>query len=104
ADGAFNVWDIRTGELKGAIDGKASVSCVAFNPGGHIAATGSADRTVRIWNVTSGELIRTLPGHDSTVSSVAFSPDGKLIASGSWDKAVTLWDASTGTLARTLQS
>jgi WD40 repeat protein len=42
-----------------------------------------SDRTVKLWRVADGALLRTLEGHAGSVNSVAFSPDGSLLASGS---------------------
>lgn len=76
-----------------------SVSSVAFSSSGLIA-TGSWDRTIRLWNASTGVHQRTLTGHTEWVSSVAFS--GWLLATGSGDGTVRLWDSSTGQLLRTL--
>ena len=56
-----------------------NVRSVAFSPDGSQIVSGSIDRTVRIWDVASGEELAILSGHDSYVSSVAFSPDGSRI-------------------------
>jgi WD40 repeat protein len=67
------------------------VSSVAFNPDGTRIASGSFDKTVRLWDTASGELLATLTEHEGAVISVAFSPDGTRIASGSDDRTVRLW-------------
>ena len=75
---------------------------MAFSPDGNTIASGSSDKTIRLWDVASGNTIRTLTGHTTNVYSVAFSPDGNKIASGSSDKTIWLWDAVSGNTIHTL--
>jgi hypothetical protein len=88
-----------TGTLTGHTD---VVTSVAFSPDGRLLASGSADKTIKLWEVASGSLVRTLSGHTNYVKSVAFSPDGRLLASGSADKTIKLWEVASGSLVRTL--
>ncbi|GET38293.1 serine/threonine-protein kinase [Microseira wollei] len=73
----------------------SGVNSVAISPDNQILASGSDDKTVRLWNVETGEAIATLFGHTNFVQSVAFSPDGTILASGSDDKMIKLWDLQT---------
>lgn len=59
-------------------------------------ATGSGDKTARIWDTETGTPKVTLSGHTGWVLCVAWSPDGKSLATGSMDKSVRLWDPETG--------
>ena len=73
------------------------VHSVAFSPDGAKIVSGSIDKTLRLWNATTGESIgKSLYGHEHWISSVAFIPNGEKIVSGSYDGTIRLWDATTG--------
>ena len=59
-------------------------------------------KTVRLWDVNTGRLLRILTGHTDDVMSVAFSPDGETLVSASWDGTIRLWNPRNGKLKRTL--
>jgi ribosome assembly protein 4 len=59
-------------------------------------ATGSGDKTARIWDTETGTPKYTLSGHTGWVLCVAWSPDGNILATGSMDKSVRVWDPATG--------
>ena len=79
------------------------VNGVSFSPDGKNIASGSGDRTVKIWETQTSKCIKALQGHTHDVSSVSFSPDGKYIASGSHDKTVKIWEVQTSNCITTLE-
>ncbi|RCJ14496.1 hypothetical protein A6S26_10270 [Nostoc sp. ATCC 43529] len=78
------------------------VLSVAISPDGRTLASGSLDKTIKIWNLTTGQEIRTLNGHSDWVSSVAISADGRTLVSSSSDSTIKIWNLTTGQEIRTL--
>ena len=71
-----------------------------FRPDGEIFATGSQDRTVRLWDANIANLLRVriFTGHTGGVNSVAFAPDGQTLITGSPDGTVLLWELTPGSV------
>src|SRR5262249_55573738 len=64
-----------------------------FSPDSKRFLSASQDRTLRLWDVSTGELIAVLRGHEGPIPGLAISPDGSTIASASEDHTIRLWDA-----------
>ncbi|BAZ87750.1 WD40 repeat domain-containing serine/threonine-protein kinase [Dolichospermum compactum] len=98
-DRTVRVWKLEDGNfhLLTTLSGHTwAVLTVAFSPTHpNLLATGSGDNTIKLWDVSTGELISTLSGHSWSVVAVAFSADGETLISGSWDKTVKIWQIST---------
>ena len=67
-----------------------------LQPGRQASVRGGWDNTIKLWDLATGDAIRTLQGHHGFVEEIAFRPDGQQLASVSEDKSVRLWDPVTG--------
>ena len=67
-------------------------------------ASSGDDQTVKLWDIHTGQCLKTLRGHTSWVRSLTFSPDNSILASGSEDETIKLWDIKSGECLKTLRS
>src|SRR5262249_27401977 len=72
------------------------VSSVSLSRDGRLALSGSADRTLRLWEVATGQCLRVLGAHTEWVTCVSLSADGTRAISGSADHTLRFWDVATG--------
>ena len=80
-----------------------SIYCISITPDGNKAITGSSDRTVREWNLRTGECEKILAGHTVYVQSVDYSFDAKLAISGDFFGGIILWNLENSSVVRQLQ-
>jgi hypothetical protein len=76
---------------------------VALSADGTHAVSGSEEGTVKVWDVGTGALLRSIDAHQDSVRGVAIAPDGMRLASGGEDETAKLWDATSGALLLTLK-
>ena len=122
SDGTLRLWDLESGQTLRTLEGhtreasavaatpeslfkvdKDRVSALAMTPDGLRAVLGSPDGTLRLWDLESGQRLRTLEGHTREVSAVAVTPDGRRAVSASEDQTLRLWDLGSGQTLRTLE-
>ncbi|MFW9966737.1 MAG: WD40 repeat domain-containing protein [Candidatus Thorarchaeota archaeon] len=102
-DRVVKLWNIRTGELLGKLEGHTyPVLALAFSPDGSRLVSGSGDTTLRIWDVENRTEVNHLKGHSLYVVTCDWSPDGKRIISGEVDGTIAVWDAESGNLLQRL--
>ncbi len=104
-DGKARLWELRTAaEIAVFHGGHASpinyqdiqfVNVASFSPDGSRVVV-AAGLTAGIWDVSTGEEIAILRGHDADINSVDFSPDGKQVLTASLDHTARIWNAETG--------
>ena len=79
--------------LKGHTD---QILTIALSPDGKTVASGSSDKTIRLWDTNTLKIKFTLTGHTEDIRALAFTPDGLTLASGCRDGSIYLWDTLTG--------
>ncbi len=114
-DATIRIWNLVDGsELKVLRGHNYSVNSIAFSPDGKLLVSGGGsdfgkppydDKVVRIWDVATGKLLRTLEGHTSSITCVAFAPDGNHVLSGGGDgdHTIRVWNVHNGQLLRVLR-
>ncbi|KLU02048.1 High-affnity carbon uptake protein Hat/HatR [Rhodopirellula islandica] len=102
--GELMLWKVSDGSLIREIPNPHgdTVLCVRFSPDGKILATGGADQMIKLWDIESGSLIKTLEGHTHHVTSIAWNLNGRQLATASADASVKIWNIETGQATRTI--
>ncbi|KAL5489979.1 LIS1 [Sanghuangporus weigelae] len=124
-DHTGRIWDYQSGDSKVELRGHENVvETIVFAPvnaypairelggitadrsrqPGLYAATGGRDKFIKIWDTTTGQLIRNLPGHDNWVRALVFHPTGKFLLSCSDDKTIRVWELATGRCIKTVEA
>ena len=76
---------------------------LVFSPDGKRLVSTSFDKTIKVWDTSTGDRVLTLKGHCDYVECVAFNSDGTRLVSGGRDKVIMVWEASLGQELMTLR-
>ncbi len=90
----IQAWDTATGQEVSRIDASSSIFALALTPDNRYAI--SAGKTLGLYELATGKLVREYAGHSGSIFSMAVSPDGQSILSGGEDGTARLWDLETG--------
>lgn len=84
------VWDVSRAQLNTTLIGHSDViTSIAIAPDGHTIISGSRDKTIKIWNMATGALVKTIAS--DRILTVAVSPDGRAIVSTGSDGTIKIW-------------
>lgn len=89
-------------QVYGKTCAKPLVSSLTFSPDDKHLYAGWLDNDIRVWDVVTGEVVRTLKGHESLVNSISFHPKKPMMASASQDGQILFWNTDTWTVLATM--
>lgn len=86
-----------------SIAGHPTASAIALSSDGKILATGGRDKAIRIWDLQTGQLQKTLQSDSGVMTALAIAPDGRTLVSGSGDRMVRIWDLTADRYPKVLK-
>lgn len=72
------------------------IVCLSFEPQLHVLATGSMDKTCKLWDLEQGKMLMDLAGHQGEIISLSFTTEGDRVLTGSFDGTAKIWDLRSG--------
>lgn len=94
--GKVNLWQTNADGTQKVVNSwqahEDNISQIKYSPDGKLIATASWDKTIKLWDAASGQLISTLQKHHGGVNSITFTPDGQTLISASEDKTIKVWN------------
>ena len=110
-DCTIKVWTIKKTKKEGVVANirftslahQKIINCVTISPNDKFLATGSLDKTAKLWDIANGKQIVTFNGHRRGIWCVQFSPTDQVLATSSGDSTVKLWSLSDGSCLKTLE-
>ncbi len=102
-DGGIRIWRLDNGDLIRKLEGEKNRwgMALAWSPDGRYLAAGRV--AVTVWDIETGEKVKTLEGHRDFVRDLAFSPDGRALASAAMDKTICIWSLESNELLHILR-
>jgi WD40 repeat protein len=91
------VWDVENWREIRRMSYRDLLITLDVSRDGTLALAGYSNGDIILWEILSGDRVRTFRGHTQQITDIAFSPDTRSFASGSWDNTVRVWDTKDGT-------